>query len=131
MKSMGRSVLILFMIGTLVSAQQVSAHTVFDRQYASPELDRLVITPPDLAPAEGPGFAALAADTLETYEIALEPEKKRNIYKEIAAYSITVLFVGYMIVQLIGTGEEEEEEQKTGKNVPTSATYGAYTVFSW
>lgn len=115
-----RPVLILVMIGTFVSAQQVSSETVFDRE-DSVELEELVVKPPEFVPEESPAPSLMRGDTLQTIEIEIEEKKESNIYKEIAMVAIVAGFVGYLVVTLFFSGDDEGDgEDGGGKELPTS-----------
>ena len=109
---------ILLIVGMLVSAQQISAESIFTQRGAL-SLDDLRLDPPDFSSIESPGSnIPLYADTLEMYDIELEEEDERNIYKEIAAYVIVAGAIGYMIYTFIKPDEEEETPSSGGKEAP-------------
>lgn len=58
-------------------------------------------------------------DTVETYDIIIEEEKKHNIYKEVAAFVVASAMVGYIVYLLINPGDNEQKsETNTGKDTP-------------
>lgn len=116
-----RTVLILFTIGTLVSAQQVSSESVFSRD-DSVELEQLVIKSPVFSSETGSaGSLAMRGDTLQTIEIEIEDQKETNIYKEIAMVAVVAAFVGYIVVTLFFSSDDEEDSTPGGgKDIPTS-----------
>ena len=75
------------------------------------------------------GSIPMYADTLEMYDIELEEEEERNIYKEIAVYVIVAAAVGYMIFKLIEP-EEEEPVSDGGKEPPIAAPISVSIPFN-
>lgn len=123
MKSAWKYILILFLIGTLVSSQQVSSESVFT-QKKHLDFDRLVIGPPDFAGKTNPVVAAAYADTLETFDIEVEDESERNVYKEIAIFLIVGAAVGYVVYLLIKPDEEDSGDTNGGKEPPITQSVG-------
>lgn len=134
MKQTIKPVLILFVIGTLVSAQQVSSRSLF-MECDDLDLERLALTPPDfkypgagkvessfgvfpISGNAGPVLFSARADTVETFDIELEEEKGTGFYKELAAFIIVAAMVGYMLVTIIKPDEEEETDTGNGKDIP-------------
>ena len=64
------------------------------------------------------GFSSHGADTLETFDIEIGEEEGKNLYKEIAIFVIVAAMVGYMVIELIKPGDEEEESTSNGKDIP-------------
>lgn len=134
-----KPVLILFIIGTLVSAQQVSSENLFV-ECDDLGLDGLELADPDFtsslprgmdvginmvsAPGHaGPGFFSACFDTLETFDVELEEEKGSGFYKELAAFIIVAAMVGYMLVTIIKPDEQDEEtDPGSGKDIPKAFT---------
>lgn len=123
-----RSVLILFVIGTFVSAQQVRAANVFTED-KSVDLAGMTLQAPDFSPGEPGARFYASADTIETYEIEIEGKKSGNIYKEIAMVAIIAAFATYMVVTVFFPGgEDEEEDNGGGKDLPD---FTAVPLLSW
>ncbi len=123
--AIARSVLVLLVIGTLVSAQQVSAESVFtpkgidavrviEADRTAPPLD------PAFAPAAGAaGFGAFAADTVETFDVEIEEEKGPGIGKQLAVFAIITAVVAYAVIVLLGSDDEPSDDSGTnGKEPP-------------
>jgi hypothetical protein len=130
MKSNLKTVLILLMTGTFVSATQVglarpvsledegSGGTCF-AETGMFDLSGLAVDSGTLMPVTYSVSAASAADTLETYEIELEDEGKKGInYKAIVGYTIAAAFVGYILYIMIVPEKEEEIETPPIKDPP-------------
>jgi len=117
-----RSMLILFLIGTFVSASQVSSDTVFqgDRDI---NLQEMLVSPPAFNGGIVSASYHCAPDTMETIEIELEKEKGKNIYKEIAMVTVISVFA-FLVIKTVFFGEDEETETDTGggKDVTSSAS---------
>jgi hypothetical protein len=123
MKSIVRTVLILLMVGTLVSAQQVPSETVFERKCTDLSLYSLAIAPQVYAPERTAEFVSFPSDTVETYDIEIEEDKGKSLYKEIAVFVIVAAMVGYMIITLIGSDEEQAGgSDNGGKPIPPAAS---------
>ncbi len=118
-----RSVLILFMIGTFVSATQVSSGTAFkgDEDF---DLGEMVLSPPVFTGEIGSSSYHCAPDTMETIEIELEKDTGKNIYKEVAMVAVISAFA-FFVIKTVFFGEEEETETDTGggKDIPSSTTF--------
>jgi hypothetical protein len=123
MRSACKVILVLLIIGTLVSSQQIAAESVF-AQKRHVEYERLVLTPPDFSLETNPHFTALAADTMETFDIEVEEEGDRSLYKEIAVFLIVGAAVGYIVYLLIKPDEEEGEDTNGGKEPPVTPAVG-------
>lgn len=120
-----KSVLVLIVIGTLVSAQQVSAESVFTPKGIDAvkviEADRAV--PPLEAPgapaAGAAGFRAFATDTVETFDVEIEEEKGPGMWKQLAVFAIITAVVAYAVIELLGSDDEPVEDSGTnGKEPP-------------
>lgn len=118
MKPAARSILILFIIGTFVSVQQVSSEEIIDCAGRELRLEHLAGVGTALSMDRAEQFFSYDADTLETFDVELEEEKEGNLYKEIAIAAIVVVMVGYMVITLFNPGEEEEESPSNGKDIP-------------
>lgn len=120
MKPVLKPILILFIAGTLVSAQQVSSGEIVDCGKRELDLEKLVNVGTGFALDAGARFSTFGVDTLETFDIELEKKKERNLYKEIAIVVIVAAMVGYMVIRIIDPGGEEEESEPNGKDIPFS-----------
>jgi hypothetical protein len=127
-KSIAKSVLILLVIGTLVSAQQASADSVFTpKGFDSIEARAAGPLVPAGAPAplSAPGALSLrsfAADTVETFDVEIEEEKGSGIGKQLAVFAIITAIVGYAVIVLMQSDDEPVEPSKPGgKEIPTSS----------
>ncbi len=118
MKPVLRPILILFITGTLVSAQQASSGEIVDCGERELDLEKLVNVGTGFTLDAGARFSALGVDTLETFDIELEKKKEKNLYKEIAIAVIVAAMVGYMVIKIISPGDEEEEPEPNGKDIP-------------
>jgi hypothetical protein len=124
-RAMARSVLVLTVVGTLVSAQQVSAESVFTPKgfdaVTAAEVGRIMA--PE-SPASSPlagraGFGAFAADTVETFAVEIEEEKGPGMGKQLVIFAIITAVVGYAVIALLGSDDEPAEEStNTGKEPP-------------
>jgi len=126
-----RTVLVLVTIGTFVSARQIGARhseagPVRDDQAGSVESvfhkhDGLV----DLSALAGKitsmprtAMRGAPADTLEIYEIELQPEGDKSVnVKKLAAYLIVAAFVGYALYLFLDPGEKTNADGG-GKDIP-------------
>ncbi len=104
---------VLMLIGMFVFAQQVSSESVFDTRSMLPRHDR-VLDSPDLS---GQDSVVTAADTMEVYDLLYEEEDERNLYKEIAMFTILAAVVVYFVVTLIQP-DDEEVQTDGGKEPP-------------
>ncbi len=118
MKPVLKPILILFITGTLVSAQQASSGEIVDCGERELDLERLVNVGTGFALEAEARFSTLGVDTLETFDIELEKKKEKNLYKEIAVVVIVAAMVGYMVVKIIDPGDEEAEPEPNGKDIP-------------
>ncbi len=123
MTSAWKPLLILFIIGTLVSSQQASSRSIFT-QKRHVEYDRLVLSAPDFSENSNPAFSSLSADTLETFDIEVEEEGERNLYKELAVFLIVGAAVGFVVYLLIKPDDVEEGDANGGKEPPIPPTIG-------
>ncbi len=125
-KAIAKSVLILLVIGTFVSAQQASAESVFTPKgfdlisaRAAGQLSPAGASAPIAAPA-ALGFRSFATDTVETIEIEIEEEKGPGVIKQLAVFAIITAIVGYAVIVLMQTDDEPPEPSKpAGKEIPT------------
>lgn len=112
------SIFILLLIGIFTSAQQVSSESIFDKRNDL-SLHESKLGAPDFGRATPVGYTNAPADTVEIYDIEISEEKDRNIYKEVAIYTLVVVAVGYLVYTLIKP-EDEEVVDEGGKEPPTS-----------
>lgn len=124
-RAMARSVLVLLVIGTLVSAQQVSAESVFTpRGIDAIRVIEANRTAPPLDPASAPaagaaGFRAFAQDTVETFDVEIEEEKGPGMGKQLAIFAIITAVAAYAVIALLGSDDEPAEDSGTnGKEPP-------------
>ena len=110
-------ILILFLAGTLVSAQQVSSESVFDTR-SDLSLHESKLGAPDFGSSHPDAFANAPADTVEVYDIEIAEEEDRNIYKEVAIYALVVAAVGYFIYTMIKPDDDDETTDDGGKEPP-------------
>ncbi len=120
MRTAIRGILILFVMGTSVSAQQTSSEEIIDCGARELPLEHLAGAGTALSMDRGEHFFSFSDDTLETFDIELEEDKEGNLYKEIAIAVIVVAMVGYILITLISPGDEEEEPTSNGKDFPRS-----------
>ena len=109
-------IFILLMIGIFVSAQQVSSESIFDKRNDL-SLQESKLGAPDFGTATPAGYRNAPADTVEVYDIEISEEKDRNIYKEVAIYTLVVVAVGYLVYTLIKP-ENDEVVDEGGKEPP-------------
>lgn len=119
MKLLIRPGLILCVIGTLVSAQQVSSETVFDRP-SGVSLHELTITKAELKQATYHSLRSMPSDTTETYDIELTEEKGSSLFREIAVVAVVVAMVGYMVYVMLDKDELEPVTNGGGKPGPVA-----------
>ncbi|UCF04877.1 MAG: hypothetical protein JSV33_13280 [bacterium] len=112
----------MLVVGTFVSAQQVSSETIFEQKDTDLKLHRLTIAQPACAPEHTVSFISFRSDTVETYDIEIEEDKGKSLYKEIAVFVIVAAMVGYMIITLIGSDEEQTGSDNGGKPGPLAAS---------
>ncbi len=106
---------VLLLIGMFVFAQQVSSESVFDARSAMPRHDP-VLDSPDLSAQDS---VVTAADTMEVYDLMYDEDEGRNLYKEIAMFTIVAAVVVYMVVTFIRP-DEEEVQTDGGKEPPVT-----------
>jgi hypothetical protein len=126
-----KSLLVLFVIGTLVSAQQASAESVFTPK-GFDSLKACAASP--LMPAESPAFApghdamgssAFAADTVETFDVQIEEEKGPGIGRQLAVFAIITAIVGYAVIDLMQSDDETSKTSgSSGKPTPPFSRVG-------
>jgi len=123
-RGIARSVLILTIVGTFVSAQQASAESVFTGRRAG-SIEALAarpILPTEVSsPAAGVcalSFSALRADTIETFDVQVDEEKGPGIGKQLAVFAIITAIVGYAVIELMKPDNEPVKTQKPGKPIP-------------
>lgn len=129
MRKLCRSLIVLFVMGTLVSAQQVSAENVFDTK-GDLELEKMAFEIEGSTGESGLFPASARSDTLETYEVELEEDSEASVYRQIAVAAVVAAFVGYILIQYLKPDEEEEASKSNIKEIPTS-TAGLSVSFSW
>jgi hypothetical protein len=122
MAGYGKIALILLVIGTLTSAQQISAEPERENPDSVLLEDSGMLDLAGFASgAEMPSYAS-GSDTLETYEIELEDTDDKGInYKVIGAVLVTAAFLGYALYLFLDPGDEEEESDGGGKPFPGAA----------
>ena len=118
MAPMTKSIIVLLLIGTFVSAQQVSSEEIVDCGEHELHLERLVGADTGFSIDTAARFSADCTDTLETFDIELEEERGGNLYKEIAIFAIVAAMVGYMVITLLDPGDEEKDSAPDGKDIP-------------
>jgi hypothetical protein len=137
-RPMARSILILGLIGTLVSAQQASAQSVFIGRSAG-EIETISTRPLILAHVSTPGpgagaleFSMFKADTVETFDVDVDEDKGPGIGKQLAIFAIVTVIVGYAVIELLKPDDTESTGSKTsGKPTPdTVAPVGFKIPFS-
>lgn len=125
-----RAILILAVVGTLVSAEQVSSESVFTSKDAAGferfgaarlTLARTALPAGELADLT---YQALAGDTVETFDVDLEEEKGPGITKQLVIFAIVTAAVGYAVIVLLNS-DDEKETTPSGKEPPT-AMRGAF-----
>jgi len=123
-KEFARTILILAMIGTFVSAEQVSGESVFTVK-GGPPLEKLVIQPSLFAEAgqaeSGPAavsFSAFAADTIETFEVEVEEDKGPGVIKQLVIFAVLTAIAGYAVFTLLDSDDETENDKPGGKDPP-------------
>ena len=108
----------MIVIGTLVSAQQASAESVFTpKGFDSIEACAAARTMPASvsAPAPGPGAMSLhsfAADTVETFDVEIEEEKGPGIGRQLIVFGILTAIVGYAVIELMASDDEPAKTTK-------------------
>lgn len=98
-------VCILFLIGMFVFAQQGASETIFHKEGRF-SLHDAKLPSPNFSDAVAHAYIPVYADTVETYDIELEEEKERSLYKEIAIFIIIAAMVGYMVIKLVEPDDE-------------------------
>lgn len=125
-KATAKGVLVMIIIGTLVSAQQASAESVFTRKGI--EAIEVCAASGDMpaaaaALASGPSalsFRAFSSDTVETFDVEIEEEKGPGIGRQLVVFAIITAIVGYAVIALMQSDDEPEEPSKPpGKEIPT------------
>ena len=109
--------LIFFVVGNFISAQQVYSETVFQER-GMVDLKELALTENISSTTSNVSFSALSADSIEVIEIELEEEKKSSIYRELATVAVVTVFAVYIIVAVFFPGDEDTEEESEGKDIP-------------
>jgi len=130
-KTVSKSVLILIVIGTLVSAQQVSAESVFTPR----GIDAAAVPAAGNAASAGVaasasdqgglGFRALPEDTVETFDVQIEEEKGPGIGKQLAVFAIITAVVGYAVISLMSSDDEPTKSSTTTGRQPPYLPPGA------
>jgi hypothetical protein len=134
-RAVARSVLVMMVIGTLVSAQQASAESVFTpKGFDSMKARRAVPVMPGSGPAPASGaralgFRSFAADTVETFEVEIDEEKGPGIGKQLAVFAIITAIVGYSVIVLMQSDDEPAAPKKPpGKEIPTSSFVAGFSA---
>ncbi len=117
---MNRKLLVIIIIGSLISSQQVIAgETIFTREGQKSLSDMAMKPFPGNAGRELP-LSISQPDSVESTEvdvIKLEDED-RSLYREIAAYTILTAAAVYTLYVLFSPDDGEEEDNQAGKPVP-------------
>jgi hypothetical protein len=128
-KAAAKNVLVLIVIGSLVSAQQASAESVFtpkgfDSIKVSPVGRSMPAGGPASAPVSGAmSLRSFAADTVETFDVEIEEEKGPGIGRQLAVFAIITAIVGYAVITLMASDDEPAEPSKPpGKEPPPFPT---------
>lgn len=125
-KTFAKSVLVLFVIGTLVSAQQASAESVFTPKGIDAVSSRTVVVGMPVSvsgpspSAGGIGFRSFPADTVETFDVEIEEETGPGIGKQLAVFAIITALVGYAVISLMASDDEPAPTSKPGGKEPPS-----------
>lgn len=125
-----RAALIGTLIGTLVSAQQVSSESVFNAKdsvdFTGRRVKPLVLasTVSFEAGVASLEYRALRGDTVETFDVEIEEEKGPGIIKQLVIFAVITAAVGYAVIVLMKSDETEKKREPPGKE-PPSATRGA------
>jgi len=135
MHRIARSVLILTIVGTLVSAQQASAQSVFTGRGAG-KTEVLVSRPIALTGVSVPtagvcalSFSSPKADTVETFDVQVDEEKGAGIGKQLAVFAIITAIVGYAVIELMKSDSGKSTESNTsGKPTPGVAASARITI---
>lgn len=124
MKGLARSIIVLGVVGTLVSAQQARAESVFtegSRGRAAELTLRPIVLSNAISPAarvSALDFNALRGDTVETVGIEVEEEKGPGTGKQLAVFAIVAAAVGYAVIVLMKGDDESAKASKPGKPAP-------------
>ncbi len=127
MRTAFKHVLILVIIGTFASTQQVYSENVFQNN-EDLSLGHLVLTSGDFTNVSSPTFTLFHSDTLETYDIEAEEDEGPGFYKELAIFIIVAAIVGYMIAELIKPGDEDNAGAGSGGKGPEPPVSASLTV---
>jgi hypothetical protein len=135
-RGIARSILILGIIGTLVSAQQAAAESIFTATGAG-GIEKLALRPLDLtndaqsaAGAWTMDYLSTEDDTLETFDVEVEEEKGPGVIKQLVVFGIITAVVAYSVIVLMGSDDSEPEEKLPGKTVPMLARVGVDVPFT-
>ena len=125
-RAIGKSILVMIVIGTLVSAQQASAESVFtSKGFDSMEVCAVSRIMPASASGSAPGPCALslrsfAADTVETFDVQIEEEKGPGIGRQLVVFAIITAIVGYAVIELMASDDEPADSSiPVGKEIPS------------
>ena len=124
LKGIARSIIVLGVVGTLVSAQQVRADSVFTEsgRGGAGKLALLPLVLTNAASVAGRAsaldFNALRADTVETVGIEVEEEKGPGTGRQLAVFAIVAAAVGYAVIVLMKGDDESAKTSKPGKPAP-------------
>lgn len=137
MKRVTRSILILGIVGTLVSAQQVRAESVFTGRGPG-NIEKLTLQPLVIAGASSPAsgscalsFLSLRGDTIEMFDVPIEEEKGPGMVKQLVVFAIITAAVGYAVIVLMQSDSEPEETKTPEKPIPEySRSLGTAMPFS-
>jgi hypothetical protein len=123
-KASAKSVLVLIVIGTLISAQQARAESVFspkgfDSLKASATGTPMPASGP--APASSPSalsWRSFAADTVETFEVEIEKDKGPGLGRQLAVFAIVTAVVGYSVIVLMKSDDAPAKTTKRNGKDP-------------
>ncbi|HVO77194.1 MAG TPA: hypothetical protein VMT60_04345 [Candidatus Bathyarchaeia archaeon] len=134
MRAPVRGMIALAVVGTLVSAQQAHAESVFTvtgaRSVGSPELQHLVLAR-GAAPSCGTralDFASFRADTVETVDVEVEGHKGPSMAKQLAIFGIVTAAVAYAVIVLMKSDDGSSKTQTPGKTVPPTSALAGFAV---
>ncbi len=125
-RRMARTIFILAIVGTLVSAQQVSSESVFTAKDPM-NFEKLRVRPFTLAEAPSPtaevsrNFLTLPGDTVETFDVEVEEEKGPGTAKQLVIFAIITAAAAYAVIELMKPDDSERKPDSggNGKEPPT------------
>ncbi len=114
----------MIVIGALVSAQQISAESVFTpKGFDSVEACAANRPMPSGGSARAPvpgalGLRSFEPDTIETFEVEIEEDKGPGIGRQLAVFGIITAIVGYAVIELMASDDEPAEPSKPAGKDP-------------